>query len=43
MAKKDAIKIFEDKKIRTAWDDQTEEWYFSVIDVIAVLTDSVDK
>lgn len=40
MTKKDAIKVFEDKKIRTVWDDKTEEWYFSVIDVIAVLTDS---
>lgn len=40
MTKKDAIKIFEDKKIRTVWDDKTEEWYFSIIDVIAVLTDS---
>lgn len=36
------IKLFEDKKIRTAWDEQQEEWYFSVVDVVAVLTDSVD-
>ncbi|MBR5958822.1 MAG: Bro-N domain-containing protein [Salinivirgaceae bacterium] len=34
------IKIFEDKKVRTIWDKETEEWYFSVVDVIAVLTDS---
>ena len=34
------IQIFEDKKIRTAWNESEEEWYFSVIDVIAVLTDS---
>lgn len=40
MTKKDAIKIFEDKKIRTAWDDKTEEWYFSIVDVVGVLTDS---
>lgn len=40
MTKKDAIKIFEDKKIRTVWDDNTQEWYFSIIDVVAVLTDS---
>ncbi|MCZ2726236.1 BRO-N domain-containing protein [Bacteroides caccae] len=40
MTKKDAIKIFEDKKIRTVWDDKTEEWYFSIVDVIEVLTDS---
>lgn len=35
------IKVFEDKKIRTQWNDQEEDWYFSVVDVIAVLTDSV--
>lgn len=40
MTKKDAIKIFEDKKIRTVWDDKTEEWYFSIVDVVSVLTDS---
>lgn len=40
MTKKDAIKIFEDRKIRTVWDDKTEEWYFSIVDVIEVLTDS---
>ncbi len=38
----DKIQIFEDKRIRTAWNDETEEWYFSVVDVIAVLTDQVD-
>ena len=36
------IKIFEDKKIRTAWNEETEEWYFSIVDVVSVLTDSVD-
>ena len=36
----DAIQLFEDKKIRTAWDAQQEEWYFSIVDVIAVLTDT---
>ena len=36
------IQLFEDKKIRTAWDEEQEEWYFSIVDVIAVLTDSVD-
>ena len=34
------IKLFEEKKIRTHFDEQTEEWYFSVIDVVEVLTDS---
>ena len=36
----DKIQLFEDKKIRTAWDEENEEWYFSVVDVIAVLTES---
>ena len=40
MTKKEAIKIFEEKKVRTLWDDETEEWYFSIIYVIAVLTES---
>ena len=39
MTKKEAIKIFEEKKVRAVWDDETEEWYFSVIDIISVLTD----
>ena len=42
MTKKDAIKVFEDKKIRAVWDDQKEEWYFSIVDVVGVLTDSPD-
>lgn len=36
------IQLFEDKKIRTAWNEETEEWYFSVSDVVEVLTDSKD-
>jgi DNA-damage-inducible protein D len=36
------IKLFEDKKIRSLWNDNEEQWYFSVIDIIAVLTDSSD-
>ena len=36
------IQIFENKKIRTARDSEHEEWYFSVVDVVSVLTDSVD-
>lgn len=39
----DKIQLFEDKKIRTAWDEEQEEWYFSITDVVAVLTDSVDS
>jgi hypothetical protein len=40
MEKQNEIKIFEDKKVRTLWDDENEKWYFSVVDVVAVLTDS---
>ena len=36
------IQKFEERSIRTAWDEEREEWYFSVVDVIAVLTDSID-
>ena len=36
------IQIFENQKIRTAWNEETEQWYFSVVDVVAVLTESVD-
>ena len=36
------IKLFESKKIRTAWNEEEEEWYFSVVDVVEVLTDQVD-
>ncbi len=37
-----SIQLFEDQKIRTAWDAEKEEWYFAIVDVIAVLTDSTD-
>lgn len=40
MGQNDKIQLFEDKRIRTAWDKEKEEWFFSVVDVIAVLTDS---
>lgn len=40
MAEKAQIKLFEDKKVRTIWDEEAEEWYFSVVDVVAVLTES---
>ncbi len=39
MDNNDKIQIFEDKKIRTAWNEETEEWYFSVVDVVGVLTE----
>ena len=40
MAENAQIKLFEDKKVRTIWDEEAEEWYFSVVDVVAVLTES---
>ena len=42
MEKQNEIKLFEDKKVRTLWDEDQEKWYLSIIDVIAVLTESVD-
>ena len=42
MEPNDKIQLFEDKRIRTAWDEEKEEWYFSIVDVVGVLTDSVD-
>ena len=38
--KEDELKLFEDKKIRAKWDDEHEQWYFSVVDIVSVLTDS---
>ena len=43
MTQNDKIQLFEDKRIRTAWDVEKEEWYFSVVDVVAVLTDQPDQ
>lgn len=42
MTKKESIKLFEEKKVRTAWDSQEEKWYFSIVDVVSMLTDSID-
>lgn len=42
MTQKQSIQIFEERKVRTVWDEDREEWYFSVVDVVAVLTDSAD-
>ena len=42
MTKQDKIQLFEEKKVRTLWDDEQEVWYFSVVDVVSILTDSVD-
>ena len=40
MTKKTSVKLFEEKKVRTVWNEEEEEWYFSVVDVVGVLTDS---
>ena len=42
MTKKHAIQLFQERKVRTIWDDQEEKWYFSIVDVCGVLTDSKD-
>ena len=41
MTKKQAIQLFEERKVRTVWDDEQEKWYFCVADVVEALTDSV--
>jgi len=40
ISKGTAIKLFEEKKVRTVWDEEQEKWWFSVVDIVAVLTDS---
>ncbi len=42
MIKKEALQLFEEKKIRSIWDDKEEKWYFSIVDIIETLTDSAD-
>ena len=42
MAKKNTIQLFENKKVRTVWDEEQEKWYFSIVDVVEVLTDSAN-
>jgi hypothetical protein len=43
MPKKQAIQLFEERKVRTVWDDEQEKWYFSIVDVVAVLTEQIDS
>ena len=40
MSKETSIKLFEEKKVRTVWDEEKEEWYFSVVDAVGILTES---
>lgn len=42
MSQKEALKLFENKRVRVIWDDERQEWYFSVVDAVEVLTDSVN-
>lgn len=42
MTENDKLQMFEDQTIRTAWDEEKEEWYFSVVDVVVALTESPD-
>ena len=42
MTKKESLQLFETKKVRTIWDDEQEKWYFAIVDVVAVLTDSIN-
>lgn len=39
MTKKESLQLFEEKKVRTVWDDKEEKWYFSIVDVCGVLTE----
>ncbi len=42
MTQQNKIQLFEERKVRTLWDDEKEVWYFSIVDVVTVLTDSID-
>ena len=42
MAKTNSLKLFGDKLVRSVWDDEKEEWFFSIVDVVEILTDSTD-
>ena len=42
MPKREEIKSFDNRKIRTVWDEEQEKWYFSIVDVVSILTDSID-
>lgn len=42
MTQKNAIKLFEQTQVRTLWDDEQEKWYFSIVDVVGILSDSVN-
>jgi hypothetical protein len=43
MTKESAIQLFEQKQVRSLWDNEQEKWYFSIVDVVGILTDSIDQ
>ena len=43
MSQKEQIKLFESRQVRTAWDEEQEKWYFSIVDVCGILTDQPDS
>ncbi len=42
MKQQNAVQLFEDKKVRTLWDEEQEKWYISIVDVVSILTQSLD-
>ena len=42
MTQQNKIQLFEERKVRTLWDDEQEKWFFSIVDAVAILTDSID-
>ncbi len=42
MSQQEALQLFEQRKVRTVWDDQEEKWYFAIVDVVEVLTESAN-
>ena len=40
MTQKQALQLFEDRKVRTLWDEEQEKWYFSIVDIIEILTET---
>ena len=42
MTKKESLQLFEEHRVRTAWDSEQEKWYFSIVDVVAVMTENAD-
>ena len=43
MTKETAIKLFEQKQVRSVWNDEEEKWYFSIVDIVGILSDSVNQ